>query len=224
MARSADNVLRSAGIVQSRLRFEETLACGFAYGLWWKNEPRPSEGIEKLEAFLLKIGLSFLQLRVALGDLERLAIVCDKLNKERAGLGNWFKLGLWVFANAWLLGSARYVNTTEAARELVREDSKVRAMGSNLIGALEDIGFSPEECEDFYVQKLVPFLYDEGHRKWVDNPSMAVMSDLRFKARSLDVELGKDSDGQRAKGAIRALISEIPVIGKSLEIVIFGAG
>ena len=95
-------------------------------------------------------------------------------------------------------------------------------MSSNLIGCLQDIGWSPDDCEAFYVDKIVPFLYDAGHRKWVDNPAMAPMSDLKFKAKALDTELSKDSDAKRITGARRALVSEIPVVGKALEILIFG--
>ncbi len=222
MFRTTDKALKSAGIVQSRLRYEETLENGFAFGLWWKYDPRPSEGQEQLSAFLSRINLTTDGLRALDGDCARLAVISEKLEQERAGLQHWFKLGLWLFGNTWLLGSERYADTTESARDLIRDDLEVRAMGSNFIGCLQDIGWSPEDCENFYVDKIVPFLYDPGHRKWVDNPAMAVLSDLKFKAKALDAELSKDSDTKRIIGATRALISEIPVVGKALEILIFG--
>jgi len=223
MFRAADKALKSAGIVQTRLQYEETLDSGFAFGLWWKYDPRPTEGRDQLAAFLSRIGVSFEQLRALPSDQERLALVADKLAQERPGLQHWFKVGMWVFANAWLLGSARYADTTESARELMREDREVRGMSSNLMGCLIDIGWSPDEAENFYVGKLIPFLFDPGHHKWVDNPSMAVMSDLRFKAKAIDTEKAKDNDSRRVTGAARALVSELPVVGKAFEILIIGA-
>ena len=223
MFRTADKALKSIGIVKSRLRHEETLDCGFVFGLWWKYDPRPTEGLERLASFFALIGLSLERLRSLSGDRERLALISEKLEQERPGLQYWFKLGLWVFSNTWLLGSERFADTTESARSLVREDPEVRAMGSNLIGCLQDIGWSPDDCEHFYVERVIPFVYDPGHRKWVDNLSMGAMSDLRFKAKALDAELGKDSDSKRVTGAARALVSELPVVGKALEILLFGA-
>jgi len=223
MFHTADKALKSVGIVQSRLHYLETLDCGFAFGLWWKYHPRPIEGQERLASLLSHIGLSLDHLRSLTSDRERLARISEKLEQERPGLQHWFKLGMWVFANTWLLGSERYADTTESARSLIREDSEVRAMSSNLVGCLQDIGWSPDNYENFYVEKVVPFLYDPGHRKWVDNPSMAVMSDLRFKAQALDAELGKDGDSKRFTSATRALVSELPVVGKALEILLFGA-
>lgn len=105
----------------------------------------------------------------------------------------------------------------------MREDDEVRKMGSNILATLIDIGWSPDDAETFYVEKVVPFLYDPGHRKWVDNPEMAVMSDLRHKAKELDSQLSQDSDSKRVTGAVRALVSELPVVGKALEILLFGA-
>lgn len=223
MFRTTDKVLKSAGILQSRLRYEETLENGFAFGLWWKYYPRPSKGEEQLATFLSRINLTKDKLRAFDSDRVRLDTISEKLERERVGLQHWFKLGLWLFANTWLLGSEQYADTTESARALVRDDLEVRAIGSNLMGCLQDIGWSPEECENFYIEKIVPFLYDPGHRNWVDNPAMAVLSDLKFKAKALDADLNKDSDTKRITGATRALISEIPVVGKALEILIFGA-
>jgi hypothetical protein len=95
-------------------------------------------------------------------------------------------------------------------------------MGSNLVATLMDIGWSPDEAESFYLEKIIPFLYDPGLRKWVDNPNMAVMSDLRHKAKATDSALALDSDPKRVVGAVRALVSELPIIGKALEILLFG--
>jgi hypothetical protein len=45
--------------------------------------------------------------------------------------------------------------------------------------------------------------------------SMAAMSDLRFKTKGLDAELGSDCDFKRIVGAVRALVSELSVVGKA---------
>jgi hypothetical protein len=223
MLRRADKLLKSAGVVQTRLKYEETLVAGFAFGLWWKYAPRPTVDLDRLSAFLGAIGIAFSDLNALPNDRERLNLIAERLDAERSGLQHWFKLGLWTFGNSWLLGANRFADDTEAARGLMREDDEVRKMGGNLMATLMDIGWPPDDAETFYVEKLVPFLYDPGHRRWVDNPEMAVMSDLRHKARELDAQLSGDSDSKRVTGAGRALVSELPVVGKALEILLFGA-
>jgi hypothetical protein len=223
MLRRADKLLKSVGVVQTRLKYEETLVAGFAYGLWWKYAPRPTADLDKLSAFLGVIGITFADLNELPSDRERLNQIAEKLEAERSGLQHWFKLGLWTFGNTWLLGANRFADDTESVRSLIREDDDVRKMGGNLLATLIDIGWSPDDAETFYVEKLVPFLYDPGHRKWVDNPEMAVMSDLRHKAREIDAQLSQDNDSKRVTGAARALVAELPVVGKALEILLFGA-
>lgn len=51
---------------------------------------------------------------------------------------------------------------------------------------------------------------------------MAVMSDLRYEARLLDLKAKEDNTESRAKSAFKELISGIPVVGKSIAIMIFG--
>ena len=99
MFRATAKALKSAGIVQTHLQFEEALDSGFAFGLWWKYDPRPTDGRDLLASFLSRIDLSFDQLRALPGDRERMAVIADKLAQERPGLQHWFKLGMWVFAN-----------------------------------------------------------------------------------------------------------------------------
>lgn len=222
MLRRADKVLKSAGVVQSRLKYDETLVAGFAFGLWWKHAPKATANLDKLSDFLAAIGTSLAEIAALPSDRERLNHVSEKVEAERSGLQHWFKLGLWVFGNTWLLGANRFADSTDSARSLIREDDEVRKMGSNLLGTLMNIGWSPDDAENFYVEKLVPFLYDPGHQKLVDNPDMAVMSDLRHKARQLDSQLSQDSDAKRITGAARALVSELPIVGKTLEILLFG--
>ena len=223
MLRSADKVLKSAGVVQSRLKYDETLVAGFAFGLQWKYSPKATAKLDDLSSFLTAIGTSLAEIEALPNDRERLNRVSEKVEAERSGLQHWFKLGLWIFGNTWLLGANRFTDDTDSARNLMREDDEVRRMGGNLLSTLIDIGWSPDDAENFYVEKLVPFLYDPGHRKWVDNPDMAVMSDLRHKAKQLDSQLSQDSDAKRVTGAARALVSELPIVGKALEILLFGA-
>ena len=222
MLQCIDKILKSAGVVQTRLKYDDTLVAGFAFGLWWKYAPRPTADFDKLSAFLAAIGTSFADLNALPSDRERLNLIAGKLEAERSGLQHWFKLGLWTFGNSWLLGADRFADDTDSARSLMREDDEVRKMGGNLLATLTDIGWSPDDAETFYVEKLVPFLYDPGHRKWVDNPGMAVVSDLRHKAKELDSQLSQDSDSRRVTGAARALVAGLPVVGKALEILLFG--
>jgi hypothetical protein len=199
------------------------LLAGFAFGLRWKHAPRPTANLDQLVTLLTELKLPLEKLDALEDDRERLNAVSEKLRNERPGLEHWFKLGLWTFACTWILGSERYAPNTDTARALLREDDEVRKACSNLLGTLIDLGWSPDEAEKFYLDKFVPFLYDDGHRKWVDNPDMGVMSDLRHKAKQLDSQLAQDSDARRLTGATRALVSELPVVGKALEILIFGA-
>jgi hypothetical protein len=223
MLRRTDATLKSIGVVQSRLKHETVLVAGFAFGLQWKYAPRPTAKLDELVGLLGKLKLSLEQLRDLANDRERLNVVSERLLSERPGLEHWFKLGLWVFACTWILGSERYAPDTDTAQALLREDVEVRKACSSLLAALIDIGWSPDDAEKFYLDKVVPFLYDNDHRKWVDNPDMGVMSDLLHKAKQLDSQLSQDSDTRRITGATRALVAELPIVGKALEILIFGA-
>lgn len=112
MLRRADKLLKSAGVVQTRLKYDETLVAGFAFGLWWKYAPRPTADLDKLSAFLGSIGTSFADLNALSSDRERLNLITEKLDAERSGLLHWFKLGLWTFGNSWLLGTNRFADDT----------------------------------------------------------------------------------------------------------------
>lgn len=217
-----DHALKAAGVTGSRLRYEETLNAGFVFGMWCRARLRPNSMSEDLTAFLGRLNLRTAELIELPDDQNRLAMVSASLERERDGLGDWFQVGLWTFATTWILGEEKYAATTEAARSLIRDDDEVRKSSSSLLDQLIKIGWSPDEAENFYLQKIVPFLYEEDLRKWVRNPEMAPMHDLRYKARQLDLALKTDSDSKRLAGALRALIAEIPVAGKALEIMIFG--
>jgi hypothetical protein len=182
MLRRVDKTLKSAGVVQSRLKYEDTLVAGFAFGLWWKYAPRPTPDFDKLSTFVRAIGTSIDELQALPTDRERLDAVSDKLEAERSGLQHWFKLGLWTFGNTWILGADRYATDTETARKLLRDDHEVKKMGGSLLDTLMDIGWSPDEAEKFYLEKVVPFLYDPGH-SWSRRPTRQVFCGVLLSRR-----------------------------------------
>jgi hypothetical protein len=136
MLRQADKLLKTAGVVQSRLKYDDTLVAGFAFGLWWKYAPRPTANFEHLSSFLSGIGCSYESLNALPSDRERLNYLSEKIEAERSGLQHWFKLGLWTFGNSWLLGANRFADETESAQRLLREDDEVRKMGREFGGQL----------------------------------------------------------------------------------------
>jgi hypothetical protein len=219
------------GVVDSKTTREEILRSGFIFGAWTRSEMTglwsvreidESKELEYLENFLEKIGIKLEELRNLENDTKRLEIISESLAKQKDEFKFWFKLGLWTYLYTWLLGFDYNATETEEARYLIRENTDIRKAGSNFIGCLQDLDWSPDKIETFNLEKMIPFLWENDLRKWVGHPDMAVMSDLRYEAKVLDKKDKEDNSESRFKLALKELVSGIPVVGKSLGVLIFG--
>jgi hypothetical protein len=210
------------GVVDSKVNCEESLRSGFVFGLWTRYEMKEVQEVDYLESFLKKVGVDIEELRKLENDTERLELTTEVLSKQKNEFKLWFKVGLWTYIYTWLLGHDYSATETEEARLLIQENIDIRKAGSSFIVCLQDLDWSPDKIESFNLDKLIPFLWEEGLRKWTGNPDMAVMSDLRYEARLLDLKAKEDNTESRVKSALKEGISGIPVVGKSIAIMIFG--
>lgn len=210
------------GILNPKLTRQETLRSGFIFGLWTRKGMQDVDNLDILRKSLSKINLTLDKLQEQQDDKSRYNLLTGELLKERKDLKYWFDIGLWTYIYTWLLGQDYYETTTEQVRKLLLEDSDIRKASSNLIGALQDIDWSPDKIEDFHNDKFVPFLYEQSLRKWVGNINMAVMSDLEHEANELDKIDKQDNSESRIKLATKELVSNIPIVGKALAVLIYG--
>ncbi len=210
------------GVVDSKISCEESLRSGFIFGLWTRHAMKEVQEVDYLEVFFKKIGVDIEELRKLENDTERLELLTEVLSNEKNEFKLWFKVGLWTYIYTWLLGHDYHATETEAARSLISENPDTRKAGSNFIGNLQDLDWSPDKIESLNLDKIIPFLWEEGLRKWAGNPDMAVMSDLRYEARLLDLKAKEDNTEIRVKSALKEFVSGLPVVGKSIAIMIFG--
>ncbi len=210
------------GILNSKFTRQEVLRSGFIFGLWTRQDMQEVEGLETLSKTLAKINISLDNLRVLEDDRGRYNSLTNELAKEKKDLKFWFNIGLWTYIYTWLLGHDYYENATEEVRKLLLDNPDIRKAGSNLMGALQDIGWSNDKIENFHNEKFVPFLYEHSLRKWAGNLDMAVMFDLEYEAKELDKIDKQDNSESRIKLATKELVSGIPIIGKALAALIYG--
>lgn len=215
--------LQTLGVVNTRITHEDCVRCGFIFALWTRNNlDEEALQLDFLKATLEKINLSLDSLAKTGDNNAKYKMVTELLSNEHTGLDLWFKLGLWTYIYSWLLGHDYDAHDTETARSLIRENVDIRKAGSNFIGVLQDLGWSPDKIETFNLEKLIPFLSENGLRKWAGHPDMAVMSDLRYEAKQLDLEIISDTKAKRISLALKELVSSIPLVGKAIAALLFG--
>jgi hypothetical protein len=209
------------GILNPKLTRQEILRSGFIFGLWTRQGMQDVQELDTLHKTLFKINVTLDKLKNYEDDKRRYDYLTSELNKERVDLKSWFNIGLWTYIYTWLLGHDYYETSTEQVRKLVLENTDVRKAASNLAAALQDIGWSNDKFEVFHNDKFVPFLYEQSLRKWVGDPNMAVMFDLEFEAKELDKVDKQDNSESRIKLATKELISNIPIFGKAIAVLIY---
>jgi hypothetical protein len=215
--------LQTLGVVNTRVTHEDSLRCGFIFALWTNNHlDENTLQLDFLKSTFDKIHLNLDDLTNIDDNKEKFKKVCEMLSNEHKGLDLWFKLGLWTHIYTWLLGHDYSATDTQTARNLISENTDIRKAGSNFIGSLQDLGWSTDKIDTYNLEKLIPFLSENGLRKWVGHPDMAVMSDLRYEAKQLDIEIIGDTKEKRFSLAIKELISAIPFVGKAIAALLFG--
>ena len=187
--------------------------------------------INNIDRHLSKIGLT----RSALLCTGEPKVWLNGLKKEFGGAGQdvpfWFSLGFWCYGITGVLAekgehfeqSVGRSLTTEDARHFGRTDAQIRKAMSNFLAALTDAGWSPDDAENFGVEKVYPFLWSPDQRKWAFRPEMGPMQDLAFLAREKDTVL-TEFWPKRLGDAAKAFMESIPIVGKGLSILIFGGG
>lgn len=133
----------------------------------------------------------------------------------------WFAAGSGIFISTWMLGFGRKASSTEEARRILN-DPDIRAANSSLIGALIDLNWHPDRVEQFFTDKVAPFLWEPNLRRWTFDENMAVMQDLKHTASAEDEMLNPPGALKRFVGALRALIEAIPIFGKTAAALLWG--
>lgn len=215
--------LKNAGLLHARLTMEESLRSGFIFGLWTFNYCTEVLQLDFLQVCLNKIGLELKDISAIEDQFQKNKAVTDILAKERKNLDTWFDIGFWTYCYTRALGHDNFAFDTDTARNLIRTDPTIRKTGSFFIECLIKIGWSPDKVENFNLEKLIPFLYEPDLRKWVGHPNMAVMTDLVYEAQQADKEFKTEPKNNRILLAIKELIATIPIVGKSLSVLIFGS-
>lgn len=133
----------------------------------------------------------------------------------------WFCVGFFMFHTIAKLGFDLIALSTEEARAILSRGD-VKKTTSNLIGGFEDLNWKPDKIEEFCLEKVYPFMWEPGLRKWVFDANMAIMSDLRHIATESDMKDEPSGVFERVIPAAKALIEEIPIIGKAVVVIIWG--
>ncbi|WP_278380107.1 hypothetical protein [Chryseobacterium arthrosphaerae] len=214
--------LKKMKILSPEMNRQESLKIGFIFAFISVHSLTDGEEVEELSSNLERLKLSFDDLNNIHDLRERHNVIVDALKKEHGNREVWFNVGFWLFMYTWVLGRNNFALTTETVRDLLSNDKDIRKCGATLIEYLIEIRWTPDKIEEFNLNHLIPFLWDDRSRKYVGNIHMVPMSVLLHEAREKDIEDGVNSDTGKSIEVIKALIEEIPVVGKSISIVIWG--
>ena len=199
----------------------DELGIRFAPDKTFVNPQKLAECHQSIGQFLVALGSSDAALMAIPSDPARYAELRKLAAKVSRTHDAWLRAGIGVFTNTALLGFD-LVATSDAEGRAVLARDDVRNTGAILISALEDLGWSPDLIEPFFLEKIVPHLHEKSLRKWVFALNMAVMSDLRSIASEADKANAVSTGEERAVGASKALIESIPFVGKAIAILVFG--
>lgn len=133
----------------------------------------------------------------------------------------WLRVGFYLFRTTVCLGFDLFARDDGEAKGILGQaDNRVSLVG--FMGGLNDLKWSPDRNEKFFQEKIIPFLYDSGHRRWVFSEDMGVMSDLRFLAVDEDSRLEPPDAKSRFIAALKELVRSVPYIGPVLVVLIWG--
>jgi hypothetical protein len=218
------NVAAQAGFVIPALSYEDAVEGGYLCGLWWLTPYNYVRYQAKLDGFLEKADLSVQKLaNVPGGNREWKQAITSALAEQSQQHVKWFEVGFACFGAAWTFGDQMCAADTATARAIIGHGDG-RRIGGMLLGALIDVNQSPDQAEAFFLEKIVPMLYEPSLRKWAGTPDLPALQDLKYIARNAPIVM-RDSDrrGHRLAAAVRAFVEEIPIFGKPLAILLFGS-
>ncbi|MEL6488208.1 MAG: hypothetical protein AAFQ13_13835 [Pseudomonadota bacterium] len=141
----------------------------------------------------------------------------NKLVGEGDELPAWFTAGFWlaISMNAFVmlgqncLTEKGVVLGTEDLRQGMRDNQEVRIPAVQLIGALTDLRWSPDDAEDFLAEKVSAYSWNQDLWSHAKSYHSSVLSDLDFKARELDLADTKEMNRRPIKILI-AILEEVP--------------
>ncbi|AXY03066.1 hypothetical protein D1115_19250 [Vibrio alfacsensis] len=150
-------------------------------------------------------------------DFDFLNRISKRLVENRLEEQNlWFRLGFTFYYNLLWGWELIALSPEERSAIFEREDSK--KLLSQLYNVLEDLRWSPDNVELFVCEKLLPFLDEQGIRKWVFDQNMALMGDLKYQAREVDYRNEPPSTESKICESLKKVIEQIPVIGPIIVI------
>lgn len=217
-----DQFLKKIKVLDQVWNRQESLKVGFTFAFIATYGLTEGEEIDELNKKLRKLNLSFDSLNYIQDLKQRHDKIIESLKKENTDRDTWFNIGFWLFMYTRALGRDNFAASTEMAQDLLKHDKVIRKCGATLIEYLMEMGWSPDKVEKFNLNHLIPFLWDEGLRKYVESIHMVPVSVLLHEAKKSDQLDEKNSDTNRGVDAIKALVEEIPIVGKAIAIVVFG--
>ena len=211
LAQESQNVLTAA----------DEMGIRFAPNRRFVNPEKLAECQQSFGKFLLALGSSDAALMAISSDPARYSELRNLAANVSKAHDAWLRAGVGVFTNTALLGFDLVATSDSEGRAVLARDD-VRNTSAILISALEDLGWSPDRIEPFFLEKIVPHLHERTLRKWVFALNMAVMSDLRAIAVEADKANALSTGEERAFAASKALIESIPYVGRAIAILVFG--
>ena len=215
-------LLQQTGLAEKRITCEEALLGGFLFA---KCHHMTADFVmvgERLDTLLRKASVQLQMERLHESPDAYKREVQEAIQQENSVAATYFDLGFSCYAVTLAFGTYPIPSSDAEARNAIASDRTLRKPGGWFLGALQDAGLSPDEVERFYLEKIVPWLYEEGLRRWVGHEDMAVMSDLRFMAARPDKDAAADSPRSRLRDASRTFCTKIPLVGEPLAILVFG--
>ena len=211
-------------MAEKRMSCAEALSAGFLYAKCHHMSGAFVEVGGRLDQLLRKASTSFDAQRQHESPEDYKKELRSKIKQENSRAAHFFELGFSCYAVTLAYGTYPVPSSSDEARAVLATDKTLRRPSGWFIGALTDIGFTTDQAESFWQERIVPWLHEDGLRRWISNEDMAVMSDLKVIAANVDKDYGKDSPRARLRAATRSLVCKLPVFGEPLAIMIFGTG
>ncbi len=215
-------LLQRVGIAEKRVSCADALTAGFLYAKCHHMSAGFVLVGDRLDQILKKADAGFDAQRQHESPEAYKKELRATIEQENQDASFFFELGFACYAVTLAYGAYPKVLSTEETRSVLATDTNLRRPSRWFIAGLTDIRFTPDEAEKFWLERIVPWLYEDGLRRWVGDENMAVMSDLQVLAIKADNEAGKDSPSARLKAATRSLVGKLPIVGEPLAILLFG--
>ena len=215
-------VLQATGLAEKRLSCQEALLCGFFYGKCHHLGAGFTLCGDTFNRMLAKADTFF--------DLEKQQAnpesykkqIRAAIEKENNKAGNYFDLGFGCYAVTMSFGSYEKPTSSEEAQHFLDHDRLLRRPAGWFLGSLLDIGCTQDQARKIFDDDVVPWLFEDRLRRWMSNEDMPLMGVLKEFAVKTDGDIKADSPQARLKEAGKSLISNLPVVGESLSILLFG--